>query len=352
MGRMLVAVALFATIAWGPRVVAQAPPAATPPPPCSSTDPQYVCGATSAEDLVVLPGGQWVVASSYIGSGGINLIRTSDKAVTLVYPTPTAVERLDAKTYDSCPGAPDAGFKAKFQTHGLFLKEGRNRVHTLYVVAHGARESIEVFEIDARKATPAFTWVGCAVAPGSIGLNSVHALAGGGFVATDFLARGIDAAGRGRMLAGEPNGDLWEWHTGTGWRTVPGTRAAGANGLIISSDDKIFYVAAWGSQSFFRLDRGQTPPKRDEVPLGFRVDNIRWASDGTLLATGQADAVGAAGPATVIVKVNPKTLAVREVLRRPNDAAFASGTVAVEIGRNWWIGTFRGDRILVAPAKP
>jgi len=50
--------------------------------------------------------------------------------------------------------------------------------------------------------------------------------------------------------------------------------------------------------------------------------------------------------------VNPKTLAVREVLRRPNDAAFASGTVAVEIGRNWWIGTFRGDRILVAPAKP
>jgi hypothetical protein len=352
MRRVLVAVVVFAALAWGPPVVAQGPPAAQPAPPCSPTDPQFVCGAASAEDLVVLPGGEWVVASSYIGTGGINLIRASDKRVTLAYPTANAVERLDAKTYDTCPGPPDAGFKAKFQTHGLFLKEGRNRVHTLYVVAHGARESVEVFQVDATKDTPTFTWVGCAVAPGSIGLNSVHALEGGGFVATDFLARGIDAAGRGRMMAGEANGDLWEWHTGTGWRAVPGTRASGANGLAISPDAKVFYVAAWGSQSFFRVDRGQTPPKRDEVPLKFRVDNIRWASDGTILAAGQAGVGGSDTPATVVVKVDPKTLAVREVLRRPNDAAFANGTVAVEVGRSWWIGTFRGDRILVAPTKP
>jgi hypothetical protein len=351
MGRTLVAVVVFASMAWGPRIVAQGP-AAPPAPPCSAADPQFVCGAPSAEDLVVLPGGQWVVASSYIGTGGINLIRTSDKSVTRGYPTPNAVERHDAKVYDNCPGPPDAAFKAKFQTHGLFLQEGRNQVHTLYVVAHGGRESVEVFQVDARNGTPTLTWVGCAVAPGSIGLNSVHALEGGGFVATDFLARGIDAAGRGRMLEGEPNGDLWEWHTGTGWRTLPGTRAAGANGLAISPDSKIFYVAAWGSQSFFRLDRGQTPPKRDEVKLGFRVDNIRWASDGTILAAGQAGVGGTDAPATVVVKVHPKTLAVREVLRRPNDAAFANGTVAVEVGRNWWIGTFRGDRILVAPVKP
>ena len=68
---------------------------------------------------------------------------------------------------------------------------------------------------------------------------------------------------------------------------VPGSEAAGANGLEISNDGKWFYVAAWGSQSFFRLSRGETPPKRDEIPLGFRVDNIRWAADGSLLAAGQ-----------------------------------------------------------------
>ena len=48
------------------------------------------------------------------------------------------------------------------------------------------------------------------------------------------------------------------------------------------------YVAAWGSQSFFRVSRGEKPPAREEVPLGFRVDNIRWARDGTLFAVGQA----------------------------------------------------------------
>ena len=31
------------------------------------------------------------------------------------------------------------------------------------------------------------------------------------------------------------------------------------------------------------LSRGEKTPAREEVPLGFRVDNIRWAADGTLL---------------------------------------------------------------------
>ena len=37
-------------------------------------------------------------------------------------------------------------------------------------------------------------------------------------------------------------------------------------------------MAAWGSQSFVRLSRGDNV-KRDEVPLGFRIDNIHWADD-------------------------------------------------------------------------
>jgi len=70
--------------------------------------------------------------------------------------------------------------------HGLFLRPGTNAVHTLYVVHHGNRESIEVFELDARATPPALTWVGCAVAPDPIGLNSVVALPDGGFAATNF----------------------------------------------------------------------------------------------------------------------------------------------------------------------
>ena len=310
---------------------------------------QFVCGQQGPEDLVVLPGSQWVVASSFGGSGGIYLIRVSDRTSTLAYPGAASRDRLDAKTYASCPGPPDAAAKAKFLTHGLSIQPGNNSIHRLYVVVHGAREAVEVFEVDARSATPSLTWIGCAVAPDPVGLNSVRGLPDGGFIATNFLARGVDASSREKMMAGEKNGELWEWHTATGWNKIPGSEAAGANGLEISSDGRWFYVAAWGSQSFFRLSRGQTPAKRDEVPRGFRVDNIRWAADGSLRAAGQGGAPGA--QTSNIVKINPESLAVREVFREPATPAFGAGTVAVEVGSQLWVGSFRGDRIAIFPAS-
>jgi hypothetical protein len=310
-------------------------------------DVQFICGQQAPEDLVVLPGSQWVLASSFGGSGGIYLIRVRDRASSVAYPGATPRERLDAKVYSTCPGPPDAAAKAKFTTHGLSIQAGNNSVHRLYVVAHGSRESVEVFEVDARPQTPLLTWIGCVVAPEPVGLNSVRGLPDGGFVATNFLARGIDAVARQTMMNGDKNGELWDWHTGTGWTKVPGSEAAGANGLEISNDGRWFYVAAWGSQSFFRLSRGQAAVKRDEVPLGFRVDNIRWASDGSILAAGQGGAPGA--QASIVVRINPETLAVREVARHANSDAFGAGTVAVEVGNQFWVGSFRGDRIAVFP---
>lgn len=73
------------------------------------------------------------------------------------------------------------------------------------------------------------------------------------------------------------------------------------------------------------------------------MDNIRWARDGSILAAGQ----GTDG--TVVVRVDPKTLAVKDVLKRPAGNGFGAGTVAVEVGSSYWIGSFAGDRIAVVP---
>ena len=324
-------------------------PALPPPPPCvpSVGEVQFVCGQQGPEDLVVVPGGQWVVAGAFGGSGGINLIRVSDRTSAKAYPTASTKDALDAM-YKSCPGAPDAAFKAKFLTHGLSLREGRNGIHTLYVVAHGARESVEVFTLDARPQTPALTWVGCVVAPDPIGLNSVRWSDDGGFIATNFNPRG---QGFEAMQKGEKNGELWDWHPASGWQKLRGSEASGANGLEISKDERTFYVAAWGSQSFFRLSypsRDLTgEPARDEIPLGFRVDNIRWAADGTLLATGQAGQFPQGE--TVVVRIDPRTMKAGEVLRKPSIPGFSAGTVAVEVGKTLWIGSFTGDRIAIYP---
>jgi hypothetical protein len=328
----------------GPAVVVAAPlmaqAPAPPAAPCASvTDVMLVCGQQGPEDLYLLPGGQWVVASAMAGSGGLNAVRVADRVSARIYPSPSAKIAYDTNQYPGCPGPPGAN-EAEFRTHGLWL-EPRGATRRLYVVGHGARESIEIFTVDARSAPPALTWIGCVIAPDPIGLNSVVGLPDGGFIASNFLPRGGPPQAAERLRAGEKNGELWEWHVASGWQKVPGSEASGANGLDLSDDGRWIYMAAWGSRSFVRLSRGRTPVDRREIPLGFRVDNLHRARDGTILAAGQGEG------SSDVVKIDPRTLAVASVLHRPDDASFRGGTVAVEVGDRLWVGSYGGDRIAV-----
>ena len=333
-------------------LLAVAVPQTTAPAKSAGCDPlgnvQFICGLVGPEDLVPVPGSDWVIASGDAAPGAITLIDVRRKTTAPLYPAANLPQRLDTKTYDSCPGPIDPAEKDKFRAHGLALRPGRNGRHTLYVVHHGNRESIEVFEFDARAKTPALTWVGCAVAPDPIGLNSVVALPEGGFASTNFLPRNA-ARGIASIQAGVNNGELWEWHTGAGWKIVPGSATSGANGIEISKDGKWFYMGGWGNQTFIRFSRGQTPVKRDEVPVGFRLDNLRWAPDGSLLAAGQE--VPAQGTGTSRVsKIDPNTLKVREVVRYPYNDVFSLSTGAIQVGKEIWVGSVRGDKIARFPA--
>ena len=189
---------------------------------------------------------------------------------------------------------------------------------------------------------PVLTWVGCVIAPDPIGLNSVRSLPDGGFITTNFLPRGQPIES---LFSGVKNGELWEWHTATGWQKVPGSEASGANGVELSDDGKTIYMAAWGSQSFIRLTRGVNPPKREEIPLGFRIDNIHWTKDGKLLGAGQVD------QDWQVVKIDPRTLKVEKLYAQAANPSFGGGTVAMEVGDKLWVGSYRGDRIAIVPAR-
>ena len=80
---------------------AQAPPPPAPPTQaCAAvTGLQVVCDQQGPEDLVLLPGAQWVVAGAFNGTGGVRLISVRDRTSVTAYPSPSATNRPDTKTY-------------------------------------------------------------------------------------------------------------------------------------------------------------------------------------------------------------------------------------------------------------
>jgi hypothetical protein len=237
----------------------------------------------------------------------------------------------------------------KFRTHGLSLHPGKNGVHTLYTVHHGTRESVEVFELDGKTSPPSLTWIGCVVAPDKALLNAVAALPGGdGFIATNYQTEG-----RGKVYTAEYGdeitGELWEWHTKTGWTMVPGSETAGANGLEISKDGKWLYIGTTSSRALIRLSRGRTPVKRDQASVGYNVDNVRWAPDGKLFVSGFILARPGQPGVAHVAKVDPATLAVEQIIDAPNSEHFNVSTVCVQVGNELWVGSVRGDRIARFP---
>ena len=299
-------------------------------------DVQFVCGPGNPEDLAAVPESPWVIVSSMAAGGGLVATDARDHTSRPVYPLETSAPRHDTATYASCPGPDTSGF----QPHGLGLRRGADGVHTLYVVRHGDREAIEVFEVDARGDSPAFTWVGCAIAPEGVRLNSVAALPDGAFVATHFRPDG---------------GELWEWQPGAGWSQVPGSETAGPNGIEASADGRWFYIGGWGTQSLIRLSRGQTPVETDSVAVGFHIDNVHFAPDGSLLAAGHAgsgpDSIFACirqgdcdGITSRVARVDPDSLAAEEVVHYPSNDLLIVGTAGIEVGDEIWVGGIGGGQ--------
>jgi len=292
----------------------------------------FICDVVSPEDLAIVPGEEWIIASGDQAGGRIQLVNVRDKTAMVLFPGPTRTERFDAASYPTCPGPIDPLEGDEFRAHGLYLTAGSGGVHTLHVVHHGFRESIEVFEVDARGTAPTLTWVGCAVAPEPLGLNSVVALPGGGFVATS-----------------PRTGDVWEWQANSAWTLVPGSEDTVPNGLEISSDGQWLYVAGFAEAKVTRLSRGQTPVQKEVVALGFRPDNLRMSPDGSVIF--------AAGPGNIqtprdtsvetsnVATIDPRTLDVQPIFQHPFIDGFAASTTAIQVGDTMWLGTYRGERI-------
>jgi sugar lactone lactonase YvrE len=298
-------------------------------------DVEFVCGPISPEDLIAIPDSPWVVVASMVDDGYLSAADSRDHRTVRLFPAESAPSsaRHDTAMYSSCPGVTTEQFRA----HGISLRPGDGDLHTLYVVRHGEREAVEVFEVDARGETPALTWIGCAVAPEGATLNAVVALPGGGFATT------------APRMEGEVGSGIWEWHTDTGWALVPGSEDIRPNGLEVSADGEWLYVAGWQDERFIRLSRGRTPVEMDVLQIGFRPDNLRMAPDGRIYAAGHTD-FQTPDEASNVAWIDPETLEFERIFHHPYMEGFAATTTAMPIGGDIWLGTNRGEMIAYFPA--
>ena len=309
--------------------------------PCDPVeDVRFICDMVSPEDIVVVPGAEWAIVSGAREGGRINLVNVGDKASTVLFPTPDSEMRLDAEAYPDCPGPLDPADPASVY-HGLYLAPGSDDAHTLLVVHHGPRESIEFFEVDAADGPPTLAWTGCAVAPEGARLNSVVALPGGGFATTN--------AGIG----------VWEWQAGSGWAVLPESEDTAPNGIEVSEDGETLYIAGWAEEKLTRLSRGVEPVRKDVIELGFRPDNLRKALDGSVIyAAGHTDRDGNSitDPreptleTSNVAAIDPETLEFDRILVQPALPGFIASTTAIRIGDELWLGSYRGDRLAYLPA--
>jgi hypothetical protein len=319
---------------------------------------QFICGLKNPEDLVRVPQSNWVIASGMADaatpSGALYAIDIRNRSVKTLYPSASSRPRHDRKTYGACPGPLEGG---QFGPHGIDIRQKGKGPHTLYVVNHVGRESIEVFELDVNGSAPAVTWIGCVVYPPKASGNGVAALPDGGFATTNFRDPG-DTNAFQRMGAGEITGSVLEWHADKGWSTIADSAMSGPNGIVATPDGKSLYVAGWPAKNVTRFERGAAAPKKEVISTGILTDNLRWMADGSILAGGQDASMPAifqcqapkCRVGSAAVKIDPRARTSVRIAAYPGSAAFEGSTTALPVGDEIWLGSFRGERIARLPA--
>jgi sugar lactone lactonase YvrE len=324
----------------------------------------FVCGMKSAEDLVLVPGTGWIIASGMEPGAAITLIDSEQKTWSGLYPAdrPRAEQNMDM--YGACPGSPDPN---NFVTHGLNLRPGENGHSTLYVVAHGGREAIEVFDVDASGARPVLTWTGCVMLPEGMAANSVASFKDGSLVATVPLHPGKTISD---AFTGESSGAVYEWSPGdSGFEMIQGTELPYCNGIEVSADEQEIYVVS--SVNFDVSAYSRSNPARQlrtTGPMALVPDNLHMGSDGRLITAGLViedsvcGNVAGAGefdlaefascPRPFIVSsIDPQTMESKDVVSSPAIEQFSNITMGLQVGNEMWIGTFAGDRIAYISLK-
>lgn len=333
----------------------------------SSHGARVICDLQNPEDLVRIPGTRQVVVSqfgsmSHEQAGALALLELDGEKVNTLYPQggigvePTMHEGPDWGDA-SCPGPPDG----RFNPHGIDLQKRDDGKLQLFVVNHGGREAVELFELLLDGAGRyQLQWRGCVPAPDGSFLNDVAALPGQGFVVTHMFPKSFGTSAlyhMARAVLQLDTGYVLQWAPGKRLRKVAGSDAPFPNGIAATPDGSEIFVNAYMGNEVRHLALASG------ALLGAAAiahpDNISWSDDGKLLVASHVGGLsqisacedverGACPAAFEIVSLDPQTLVMRTLVHREG-APMGAATVAIAVDRELLVGSFKSDRMLRIP---
>lgn len=320
---------------------------------------EILCGTRSPEDLELTPDGKFLIVPQFVnvrGGTGADLVLFDIAKKTYSKLPVTAEPRKDWGD-PTCPGPVGNAIVP----HGISLSKRTGGALQLYVVNHGTRQSMELFELKYAAGTWQLTWHGCVVTTQEF--NDVAALPDGGFIATHPTA--LRTAGdTTNIFGGQPTGFVVRWAAGKGETELPGTRFGYPNGVVVSADGRFIYYNAWTAREVHKYDL-KAGKDVTVVKLEFLPDNLTWtgkttANKGRLLAAGvkgtRGDCPAGSGAPCIqgfgIAEIDPANMHVRTVYDSQGKPPSIGGvSVALQVGSSAYIGSFQGDRLVKIPVK-
>jgi hypothetical protein len=307
----------------------------------TSGEAEVICGTRSPEDLEATPDGKFLIVAQFVRGegGGMSLFDPAKKTYAAMAVTD---EPLKDWGEAACPGP----IGAMLAPHGTSLVRRSNGRWQLFVVNHGGRESIEMYELKQTGGNWGLVWHGCVVSQQAY--NDVAALADGGFVATHPTAISTQGAPNPATAI---SGYVSRWAPGRGESELPGTRSAYPNGVTATADGRTMYYAVWRASEVHKYDLRENK-ETGMVKLSFMPDNLTWTRKNQVLAAGIKGVGGECDGAPCIqgfgvAAIDPAKMTAKTVFDSAGKPATISGvSVALQMGDAVYVGAFQGDRLV------
>lgn len=314
------------------------------------------CRFQNPEDLVVSPQGGFILVSQ-MGDmegevpGNLVSLAPATGEIQVLFPEAGAEQFQPAEGWGDAACPPPS----VFAPHGIDIERLDNGVDALYVINHGGRESIEMFEVLEFADAVQLVWRGCVVAPDDGFFNDLVVLRNGDFWVSQMFPRHANVifTALRMQFTGYAPGYAHHWSPASGFARIPGTDAKFANGIEKSADERHLFLNSYFGDEVLKVDTVTGTRLGSAAAPG--PDNLAWSPTGELLVAAHlasiSDSVacldvdeGNCGFGFQVIAVDTDTMTPR-VLLEHEGPPMGAATVALPFGDAVYLGTFAGDRI-------